>query len=432
MMRSKHRWFVLAVFYGFILLHQADKLLIAPLTTPIIEDFHITQAQMGAVSSLAIIVAAVLYPVWGYLYDRFARAKLLALASFIWGSTTWLNALARTYGVFLVTRASTGIDDSSYPGIYSLLSDYFGPGMRGKVYGALQTAQPFGYMLGLILASSLGGILGWRKVFFITGSVGIVLAVVIFFSVREAKRGRSEPEMAGLAEVPTFRFDWQVAKGLLKTPSMRLLFVQGFFGVFPWNVLTFWFFRYLEKERGFTQGEATVTMMVAIVTLASGYFVGGTLGDMAYRRTPSGRILTSLVGVASGAILLLVVLNVPTESRLLFMVLMGLTGVTMSMAAPNVTATLHDIAEPEVRSTAQSLTSFVENTGAALSPWLAGLIADRSSLRVAIMSICVVTWLLCAAGFAVLARVVPADIQRLRQTMNKRAAQAQQEPPQPA
>ena len=111
--RSRYRWFVLSIFFLFVLLHQADKLLIGPLTTPIMEAFHINEAQMGAVSSLAIIVAAVLYPLWGYLYDRYARARLLALASFIWGSTTWLSALAPSYPTFLVTRASTGIDDSS-------------------------------------------------------------------------------------------------------------------------------------------------------------------------------------------------------------------------------------------------------------------------------------------------------------------------------
>jgi len=51
-----------------------------------------------------------------------------------------------TYPAFVVTRASTGIDDSSYPGLYSLISDYFGPTMRGKVYGLLQLSQPLGYM----------------------------------------------------------------------------------------------------------------------------------------------------------------------------------------------------------------------------------------------------------------------------------------------
>jgi MFS transporter, Spinster family, sphingosine-1-phosphate transporter len=66
----------------------------------------------------ALIVGTVLYPIWGYLYDRFARAKLLALASLLWGATTWLSAIVRTYPAFLATRASTGVDDSSYPGLY--------------------------------------------------------------------------------------------------------------------------------------------------------------------------------------------------------------------------------------------------------------------------------------------------------------------------
>ncbi len=423
-MRNKHRWLVLAICYGFVLLHQADKLLIGPLTTPIIEEFGITQAKMGAVSTLAILVSAICYPVWGYLYDRYARARLLAAASFLWGASTSLNALARSYGVFLVTRGSTGIDDSAYPGIFSLLADYFGPRLRGRIFGLLQTAMPFGYMLGLILAAALGGSLGWRKVFYLTGGLGILLSVIIFLVVREAPRGGAEPELQGLDEVPAFRFSWPVARRLLGSRSMGLIFLQGFFGLFPWNVLTYWFFRYLEMERGFTSQEATTTMMVAIVTLASGYVVGGSLGDRLFRRRLDGRVLAAGGGVIAGAVFLTIAMNVPPASKALFIAVMALTGVTMSMAAPNVSATVQDIAEPEVRSSALAMLSFVEGTGAALAPWLAGIIGDRWSLRVAILAICVVTWVICAALFAALARAVPAEITRFRETMRRRAEES--------
>jgi len=137
---SRYPWVVVTIFFFFTLLHQADKLLIGPLTENIIKTFHITNTQMGAVSTGALVVGAIFYPLWGYLYDRYSRPKLLALASFIWGSTTWLNAIAPTYSAFLVTRSSTGIDDSSYPGLFSLISDYFGPKLRGKVYGLIQFA----------------------------------------------------------------------------------------------------------------------------------------------------------------------------------------------------------------------------------------------------------------------------------------------------
>jgi len=91
---NRHRWVVVAVLFSFMLLHQVDKLLIGPLTTPIMDTFGINEAQMGAVFTGALIVGAFMYPIWGILYDRFARAKLLALASLLWGLTTWLSAFA--------------------------------------------------------------------------------------------------------------------------------------------------------------------------------------------------------------------------------------------------------------------------------------------------------------------------------------------------
>ncbi len=186
---TNRRWFVVAIFFVFMLLHQSDKLLIGTLTPNIMSTFGITMTQMGAVSTGALIVGAIFYPLWGYLYDRYGRAKLLALASFLWGATTWLNAVAPTFRAFLFTRASTGIDDSSYPGIYSLIADYFPPRMRGKVYGILELTMPLGFLSGMVLALALRDTIGWRGVFYITGTLGVLLAAVIFFGVREAPRG---------------------------------------------------------------------------------------------------------------------------------------------------------------------------------------------------------------------------------------------------
>ena len=311
---NRYRWVVVGVFFAFMLLHQSDKLLIGPLTTPIMNEFAIDEAQMGAVGTGALIVGAVLYPLWGYLYDRFARARLIALASAIWGATTWLAAIARSYGAFLVARASTGIDDSSYPGLYSLISDYFGPGMRGKIYGLLQLAQPLGYMVGLTLALMLAPMIGWRNVFIITGSIGLILAVVIFFTVREMPRGKGEPELAELAEIGIYRFNLKLALGLFRKRTLIPLFIQGFFGVFPWTVISFWMFRYLEVERGYASGEVLIIMVLAVLTLAGGYMVGGALGDFMFKRNPRGRLLVCTFGVFTGAIMLFLTLNIPAET----------------------------------------------------------------------------------------------------------------------
>jgi MFS family permease len=423
MRQSRYRWFVVVIFFTFMLLHQADKLLISPLTTPIMEAFGINEAQMGAVFTGALIVGAILYPVWGYLYDRYTRPKLLALASFIWGSTTWLSAIAPTYPSFLLTRASTGVDDSGYPGLYSLISDYFGPAVRGKIYGLLQIAQPLGYMLGMILATFLRDALGWRGVFYLTGSLGIVLAGVIFFGVHEVPRGRSEPELADLEEIRVHRFSWEIAQGLFRKRSLLLLFVQGFFGVFPWNVITYWFFRYLETERGYSADAVLMTMVVAVLVLAVGYFAGGAVGDFFFQRTRRGRALVAATAVLLGAVLLYFTMSVPMENQSLFLVMLSLTALFIPFSSPNVISTVYDVTLPEVRSTAVAVQYFIESAGAATAPFLAGLIAVRSSLHDAILIVCESTWVLCAIFLVVVAYLVPHDIETLRQAMRQRAAE---------
>ncbi len=428
-----NRWFVVAVFFGFMLLHQADKLLIGPLTTPIMETFHIDEFQMGAVFTGALIVGAIFYPLWGYLYDRYARSKLLAAASFIWGSTTWISAIAPTYGAFLATRASTGIDDSSYPGLYSLISDYFGPKVRGKIYGLLQLTQPLGYMLGMILGLLLSGTLGWRGIFYLTGSLGVALSVLIFFGIKEAPRGKSEPEMEGLAEIGVHHFSWKTARELFTKRSLRLLFIQGFFGVFPWNVITYWFFRYLQNERGYSQGEVFTIMVSAVVVLAAGYPLGGAAGDFLFKRTPRGRAIVAATAVLVGAILFFITMHISPENKLLFGAMLCLTAIFIPVASPNVISTVYDVTLPEVRSTAVAVQYFIESAGAALAPLAAGWISVRSSLGNAILLICISTWILCSIFFAVTAYLLPKDIATLRGQMRERAAlEAMKEQPQAA
>ncbi len=418
---SRYRWKVVAVFFAFMLLHQSDRLLIGPLTTPIMESFNLTNTQMGAVVTGGLLVGTVLYPLWGYLYDRYARARLLALASFIWGATTWLSAIAPTYPAFLATRASTGIDDSSYPGLYSLISDLFGPRMRGKVFGLLQLTQPIGYLVGMGLALGLGPLIGWRAIFYLTGSLGLVVAVVVFFVVKEPARGQSEPELAGLEEIGVYRFDRRLALGLFRKRSLLFLFAQGFFGNFPWNIITFWFFAYLETERGYSESAILFTMAPAVLILAGGYFIGGSLGDAWFKRQPRGRLLVSLTGIILGVIGLTLTMNVPVENRSLFFVLLAATAVFLPFSSSNVVATVHDITLPEIRSTALSVQYFIENGSAALAPFLAGIIADRTSLGTAILTLSVGAWVIGAVLVAFAAYLVPTDIAALRSQLQQRA-----------
>lgn len=421
---SRYRWFVVGVFFFFMLLHQTDKLMIGSLQVPVSETFGIGNKEWGFINTGALIVSTMLYPIWGYLYDRYARAKLLALASAIWGATTWLSSIVRTYPAFLGTRASTGVDDSSYPGLYTLIADYFSPTLRGKVYGILQLAQPIGYLLGTVLALMIAPMLGgWRSVFYITGSLGLVIAVLIFFGVKEVPRGKAEPEFEGLEEqeMEHFHFSWKEAREIFKKKTMWFVFAQGFVGNFPWNVIVYFFFGYLMLNRGYDNDSVLFTMAPVILILAAGYFIGGSLGDALFKRTNKGRIIVSSIGVLMGAIFLYLAMTTPVEERTQFFVFMCLTAIFMPLSSPNVIATVYDVTVPEVRSTAQATEYFIENTGAAFAPAITGILAEAIGLPDAILILCITAWILCFFLYTGVLFFIDGDIKTLRSQMSARA-----------
>jgi predicted MFS family arabinose efflux permease len=410
------------IFFIFMLLHQTDKLLIGPMQNDIMKTFGMTYTQWGLINTGALIVGSLLYPLWGWLNDKYNRAKLLALASLIWGSTTWLSAIAPTFKSFLVTRSSTGIDDSSYPGMNSLVSDLVSPKSRGKVYGLLQLTAPIGYLFGMVLALMLAGVIGWRHVFFITGSLGILLSIVIFFFVKDVPRGSSESELEGV-DTFKYKFSWKTAANLFKKKSMIMVFLQGFFGVFPWNVITYYIFGYLEKERGYDSTTTLLIMAPAVILMAVGYPTGGWLGDKLFKRTKRGRLIASEVGVVAGMIGLYLAMHTPNSEPLLFAILLCATAFFMPFAGPNITSTMYDVTEPEVRSTADAINSLIGAVGAASAPLIAGAVADALSVGTAIMLLCSVAWFMCVIFLFVAIFLVPKDINDMHKKLAARAGE---------
>jgi len=413
---------VLGIFFAFMLLHYADRFIVTPLVHVLMDEFSLTYTQMGLIASGTIVASAVLFPVWGFLFDKYSRAKLCALASAIWGATTWLSALARNFIELILTRASTGVDNAATPGFYSLMSDYYQPEKRGSAIGKVGAAIPLGTIIGTLIGAFIGITYGWRTAFTLTAVPGFILAAVIWFLVKDVPRGRSEPEFAHLETITPYTIDRKLAMQLVKRRSLLLLYLQGFFGVFPWQVVSFWIFAYVVTVRGLPEDLATLAMVVWLLAMAFGYPVGGVLGDRLFRRTPRGRVLVSTVMVFLSALFIFIAFSRPFEDVMGFIALNAATAFIMPQAAANVIATTQDITEPEGRSAALAILGVFENSGSALSPLLAGYIADLYGLHIACLSICVAAWLLCGVFFTVLSSWITKDVQRLRNLMSKRAA----------
>ncbi|MEM3384641.1 MAG: MFS transporter [Nitrososphaeria archaeon] len=418
----KYAWTVATILFIFRSLHTADIYVISVVLPQILEEFNITYTSGGAIFTATFAFSVLLYPVWGYLFDKYSRKLLISLSGILWGITTWLNTLPKNFEGFFVTRTLTGVDDTPPSGINSLISDYFPPKSRGKPLGLINATGAFGALIGTIVGVMIGYVYGWRYLFLITGGIGIIMAFIVYLYVKDVPRGSSEPELAGLTlKEGLYRIKFREMFSLVKRPSLLFLNLQGFFGVFPWQCLQAWIFTYMLKERLFDETEAMVVMLIWLIVMVIGNLVGGAIGDLLFSRIYSGRAIVGAVDVFLSALTLYVTIIWPMEDIVGFTILGALASFILPMAGPNVSAAVTDVTEPEARSSADSLLRIFEFAGSSASPLIAGYLADSLGLGLSILYVSVSTWIVCGILFIVLAFVIPKDIIATRDKIRRRA-----------
>ncbi|MEM3871041.1 MAG: MFS transporter [Nitrososphaeria archaeon] len=418
----KYAWTVAIILFIFRSLHTADIYVISVVLPQILEEFNITYTSGGAIFTATFAFSVLLYPVWGYLFDKYSRKLLISLSGILWGITTWLNTLPKNFEGFFVTRTLTGVDDTPPSGINSLISDYFPPKSRGKPLGLINATGAFGALIGTIVGVMIGYVYGWRYLFLITGGIGIIMAFIVYLYVKDVPRGSSEPELAGLTlKEGLYRIKFREMFSLVKRPSLLFLNLQGFFGVFPWQCLQAWIFTYMLKERLFDETEAMVVMLIWLIVMVIGNLVGGAIGDLLFSRIYSGRAIVGAIDVFLSALTLYVTLIWPMEDIVGFTILGALASFILPMAGPNVSAAVTDVTEPEARSSADSLLRIFEFAGSSASPLIAGYLADSLGLGLSILYVSVSTWIVCGILFIVLAFVIPKDIIATRDKIRRRA-----------
>jgi len=265
-------------------------------------------------------------------------------------------------------------------------------------------------------------IYGWRAIYLFTGTIGLLLAILILIGVKDIPRGSSEPELASISNLQNAKVQWKNIPGLLKIPSLKYIFFQGFIGVLPWQVITFWSFRYLEVERNYSSETISSIMIPAVLMIGAGYFLGGVFGDLAYKKYKAGRLIVSMAGIILGAIFLTIALSTSHERIYAFRILLSITCFFIPLASPNIATSVYDIVLPEVRSTATSIQYFLGNLGSAFAPLLAGAISEISSLETALLSISLSAWIVTALILRIGIIHFPKDMASMHAVLENRAS----------
>lgn len=362
---------------------MADQNLLPPNYQLIMDEFGISEAQMGLVSSLFVATSAIITILWGFLTDITSRKKLLLIGVYIGEIPCFLTAFVTNYWELLFLRLLTGIGIGSIiPIAYTLIADMYEEAKRGRGYGYIETAFGVGILLGMILA---GIIPSWRPPFIYVSVPNWILAPLFYIVAEEPKRGAGERVLREAYEKGIeyeYKLSWDAVKKSFKTLTNILVFIQGIVGTVPWGILVYWLVSFLIVTRGMSKEIATMTLLLFGIATVIGGLIGGFLGDLAEKKKKGGRAILTGLAIFFGMIVTLFIIMYPLPSKptALQWVFIGIYSIGLiqliSYAGPNVRAIISQVNLPEDRGTVFGVFNILDNIGRATGPILGGILIE--------------------------------------------------------
>ena len=150
------------------------------------QTFNVNAAGFGIVSAFYFYAYAPMQLPAGVLFDRYGPRKLMtaalllcALGSFFFASTNQL--VTASLGRFLIGIGSA----FSFIGVLVLVSRWFKPSQFAILAGITQLMASVGAIFGEMPLAKLISVVGWRNASFILALVGVILAGLMWFIIRD-------------------------------------------------------------------------------------------------------------------------------------------------------------------------------------------------------------------------------------------------------
>src|SRR6267378_4288120 len=283
------------------LLNYADRNVLFAVQPLVQDEFHLSNAQIGYLTSAFLGFYMVAAPFVGPLADRYSRKLIIVFGALFWSGLTLLTAVTHTYGELLVRHTLVGIGEATFVTIApTFVVDLFGEGKRGRILGVFYLAIPVGTALGYVLGGNLGTRFGWRFPFYIAAFPGFLLALMMLF-IPEPPRGQFD-SVKETAERGTIR-------GLTRNPAFWTATLGMAMMTFALGGLQVWMPTFLSTMRGYSLKAANQLFGEIIVldgTLAS--LAGGWLGDRFLRDTKGSYYMVSAISMALGVPVMIIAL----------------------------------------------------------------------------------------------------------------------------
>jgi len=412
------RWYVLIMMVLVYTLSIADRYVISTVLEPIRLELQLTDSGIAFLTGVAL---ALFYVTMGFplswLIDRGNRRNIIAVCLVLWSAMTAFSGLAKNYVQLLLARIGVGIGEAGgTPGASSIISDYFPAARRPMALTVFSLGAPIGAWLGADIAGMINDAFNWRTVFLVLGIPGIVVGLVIFFTVREPRRGRLDHkggDHAGASFLESMRFLWT------QKSAVHVMVASALTALWGWGLM-WWTPTFLIRNYAMTPGEAGAIVgpihLVGggLATLATGWW-------MAHPSMSDPRRIVRMMGTIIGISTIVSFVIYWTRDLQLASVLFWIFIPSIYFYIGPCFGLLTNLCEPRMRAQFCAATLFLANVGNLIvAPQMVGLLSDSfapdgvangESLRLAMLCL-VPTGLWSAWHYFVSARRIVEDQER--------------------
>lgn len=409
------RYYALAVLTLVYTFNFIDRQLLAILQESIKVDLQLSDSQLGLLTGFAFalfyVTAGIPIARWA---DRGNRRNIVALAIGTWSLMTAISALVQNYTQLLAARVGVGVGEAGgSPPAHSMISDIFPPEHRAGALSFYSMGVNVGVMFGFLVGGWLNEFFDWRVAFVVVGLPGVLVALLIRFTMDEPIRGLADQKTVAATVEPlgvVLRLLWQ-------RHSFRHMAMGAAMNAFAVYSMNSWSASFFIRSFGLTSGE--VGTWLALI-LGAGGAIGLLSGGLLAQRLATRDVRWYLWTSALAAIIAVpfAVLTYLADSVTAALLWFTVPGFLATVYLGNTLAMVHGLVGLRMRALASAILFFVLNLiGLGLGPWSVGMLSDAleptlgaESLRYAMLSLIPIASVWSALHFYLGSRHIAQDL----------------------
>jgi len=304
---TKTRWWILLLISLMYLIAYMDRSNISVAQPEIAKQFGMSKTAMGLVLAAFTWAYALGQVPAGWLGDRFGPKKVLAVIMSWWAiAAAMTGAAVGLYSLFSA-RFLLGLGEAgAFPVASRGMQLWFPRSERGRIQGTTHFFSRFAVAVTPFVAGSIMLAFGWRAIFFIFGSLGVIWAVAFSFFYRNLPEEHKSVNVAELAQIRGLDPDGTVRapntmrlsapwKRIFGSPNMWYISLGYSCFFFGTNFYLTWYPTYLREHRHLTLQALGLIGSLPLFAGMLGDLTGGTLSDLFFKQTGNARFARRIV-----------------------------------------------------------------------------------------------------------------------------------------